>query len=126
MLVSFFIEINIPNFFYLHMSIKVANFVMESLFYSLKQLGGGTVLDIGVYCVQFASFALGGEKPTKIVAAGHLNADGIDESTSATLLYPNGKTATLVTHGRAKYECEATIVGTTGTIRVRHNDMIMI
>src|SRR5437016_520471 len=60
---------------------------------SMKQLGGGTVLDIGIYCVQFASFAFGGAKPTKILAGGHLNQDGIDESSSATLLYTNGRTA---------------------------------
>ena len=56
------------------------------------------MLDIGVYCVQLASFVFGGEKPMKIVAAGHLNADGADESTSATLLYSQGRTATLVTN----------------------------
>jgi len=85
---------------------------------SLKELGGGTVLDVGVYCVQFTSFVFGGDKPIKIVASGHLNEDGIDESTSATVIYSKGRTATLITHGRAKYETDAVILGTKGSIKV--------
>lgn len=38
-----------------------------------KELGGGATLDLGVYCVQFASLVMGGERPEKVVAAGHLN-----------------------------------------------------
>jgi dihydrodiol dehydrogenase / D-xylose 1-dehydrogenase (NADP) len=68
------------------------------VYYRLKELGGGGVLDIGIYCVQFASLVFGGEKPTKVITGGHLNSHGVDESTSSTLLYPNGKTATLITH----------------------------
>jgi len=75
-------------------------------------------LDIGVYCVQFASFVFHGERPSQILAGGHLNSDGTDESTSATLLYPGGKTATLITQGKAKYEAEAVIIGTNGVIKV--------
>lgn len=38
-----------------------------------KELGGGATLDLGVYCVQFASLVMGGERPQKVVAAGHLS-----------------------------------------------------
>ena len=37
--------------------------------------------------VSVSQFVFGGEMPTKIVAGGHLNEDGIDKSISATLLY---------------------------------------
>jgi dihydrodiol dehydrogenase / D-xylose 1-dehydrogenase (NADP) len=88
---------------------------------SLKELGGGTVLDIGIYNVQFATFIFGfEERPLKILAAGHLNNDRVDESTSASLTYSGGRTATLVTHGRVRLPNEAIVVGTKGTIRVRN------
>jgi len=83
-----------------------------------KDLGGGTVLDLGIYCVQLASLVFGGARPEKIVAGGHLGAGGVDESTSATLLYKDGKTATLLTHSRVALPCEAVIVGTKGTIKL--------
>jgi predicted dehydrogenase len=75
-------------------------------------------LDIGIYCVQFASFVFGGEKPTKILSGGHLNKYGVDESTSTTLTFSGGRTATLITHTRTTMPNEAYAVGTKGTIRV--------
>jgi len=84
----------------------------------LKELGGGTALDIGIYCVQFAQFVFG-EKPLKVIAGGHLNADGVDESTSTTLIFSNGRTATLVTHSRVDLPNEAFVIGTKQTLKVR-------
>lgn len=66
--------------------LETINFIQ----FRTKSLGGGTILDIGVYCVQLASFVFGGEKPIRILSGGHLNEDGIDESTSSTLLYSRG------------------------------------
>ena len=37
--------------------------------------------------VSVSQFVFGGEMPNKILAGGHLNEDGIDNSISATLLY---------------------------------------
>lgn len=76
------------------------------------------MLDIGVYCIQFASFVFNGEKPNKILAGGHLNSNGVDESTSTSLFYPGGKTATLITMGTGKYEGDAVIIGTNGVLKV--------
>ena len=49
---------------------------------------------------------------------GHLNSDGIDDSSSSTLLYSNGKTATLIVNGTVRMDSVALIVGTKGTIKV--------
>ena len=76
---------------------------------SKKELGGGTVLDLGIYCVQLASLVFGGERPDKILASGHLNQEGTDESTSTTLVYSGGRTATLITHSRVKLPCEVSL-----------------
>jgi len=83
-----------------------------------KELGGGTILDLGVYTIQFASFVFDGEKPTSITAAGHLNEEGVDMSMSATLLYKNGRMATIMTNAMATLPNEGIIVGTKGIIRV--------
>jgi len=78
----------------------------------------GTMLDIGIYCVQFASFVFKGCKPVKIVAAGHLNSDGVDQSSCTVITYENEKTATLITHGKVQFTNDAIIYGTKGTLKV--------
>jgi len=85
-----------------------------------KELGGGTVLDLGIYCVQLAQLAMGKEKPEKVLATGHLGSGGCDESTSATLLYSGGRTATLVTSALVKLPNEGIVVGTKGTLKLRY------
>jgi len=79
--------------------------------------GRGTMMDVGCYCVQFATFVFGTEIPLKICAAGHLK-DGIDESTSTTLIYSEGRTATLLTHYGVQLPRDAYIVGSKGTLKV--------
>jgi hypothetical protein len=44
----------------------------------------------------------GGEKPVKVLAGGHLNEHGIDESVSITFIYAGGKTATLACHTKVR------------------------
>jgi len=81
-------------------------------------LGGGTVLDLGIYCIQLAQLAMGKEKPEKIIAGGHLGPDKVDESTSATLLYSGGRTATLLSSAVVNLPCEGFIIGTKGTLKL--------
>lgn len=88
------------------------------MFLSSKEQGGGTILDLGVYTIQFASFIFGGEKPLSITGAGHLNKDGVDANMSATLLYKNDRLATITTNGTVCLPNEAIIVGTEGSIRL--------
>lgn len=84
----------------------------------MKELGGGTILDIGVYCLQFASLVYNNEVPESIKAAGLLNENGIDMSVSASLLYKGNRTATIVTHALVDLPNEAYICGTKGMIKV--------
>lgn len=87
----------------------------------MKELGGGTILDIGVYNVQFISLVMGGQKPESIVAAGILNDDGVDDGSSATLIYPNQKTVTIVSSGRSKMDNAAYVYGTKGYLKVNQS-----
>jgi len=80
--------------------------------------GGGTVMDLGIYCIQLASLVFGGEKPEKVIAGGHLGDGGVDQSSSTTLIYKNGRTATMITHSKVVLPCEAIIVGTKGSMKL--------
>jgi len=80
-----------------------------------KELGGGSILDLGVYTVQLAQLVYGGEEPT-VKASGHLGQEGCDESASISLTYSKGRTATLVTHSRVNLPNQAIIIGTKGTL----------
>jgi len=65
---------------------------------------------------------MGGVRPEKIVSAGILNDDnGGDDGTSATLIYPNGATATIISNARCKMECDAYVYGTKGYLKVHFN-----
>lgn len=72
-----------------------------------------------MYCLQFQQFIYRGQKPFKIIASGHLNKYETDESTSAVLFYPGGKTAVLTTSAVAQHPNEGYVVGTKGILRVR-------
>lgn len=81
-------------------------------------MGGGTILDLGVYTLQLAQFVFDGEKPIDVKAGGFLNADGVDKSMSATLTYKNDRTATIITHSVVTLPNEAVIIGTKGVIKI--------
>ncbi|CAG2117483.1 unnamed protein product, partial [Medioppia subpectinata] len=83
-----------------------------------KELGGGTLVDIGIYALNVVLMAFGGEQPLDVKAVGHLNQHGVDESVSAVFKYSDGRTATIATSARVKLPCEAHIVGTKGTIKI--------
>lgn len=79
-------------------------------------LGGGAVLDLGIYCLHFARFVLGGHD--SVVAKGELNEQGVDVDATYTLSYRSGATATLRSTTRHATPCTATITGERGTIRL--------
>ena len=85
---------------------------------SQKKLGGGTILDLGVYTINVIQVAFGNDEPEKISAVGHINSEGIDLSVAAALSYSNGRSATLRTHSIVGLPNEAVIVGTKGYIKV--------
>ena len=79
-------------------------------------LGGGALLDVGVYPVSLATMLLG--EPDRIAAVAALGATGIDENTGILFGYPGGEVALLATTVRASTLQEAIILGSTGSIRV--------
>ncbi|XP_072397506.1 trans-1,2-dihydrobenzene-1,2-diol dehydrogenase-like [Diabrotica undecimpunctata] len=83
-----------------------------------KDLGGGVILDLGGYNLQFQQYVFNGLKPIKIVANGHLNEEGIDTALATVLTYPGGKTAVLSISSLAQFSCEGVVYGTKGCIKV--------
>jgi len=74
------------------------------------ELGGGALLDLGIYPVSFASMVLG--TPRRIVAMSDPAATGVDAQTSMLFGYPSGAQALLTCTLRAKSPTRAAIVGT--------------
>ena len=80
------------------------------------ELGGGALLDLGIYPVSFAHMVLG--KPEKITAVAALTEKGVDAQTSAIFDYPSGAQAILTTTLSAKTSNRATISGELGRIEI--------
>lgn len=79
-------------------------------------LGGGALLDLGVYVASFAQMLLG--TPERVVAAGSLFPSGADADASLLLDHGDGRTATLMTSLRNALPGQARVFGTTGWIDV--------
>ena len=79
-------------------------------------LGGGALLDVGVYTVSLASMILG--EPTEVAALGHLGSTGVDEQSACVLKYKGGQLAVLSDAVRTGTPMEATVMGTEGYVRV--------
>ena len=84
---------------------------------AVPNLGGGVLLDVGSYCVSAVRAILGGE-PAHIAAVAHYGETGIDESVSALLEFPEGRTAALLCSFRAAEHQHVTMLGTTGVLDV--------
>ncbi len=85
------------------------------------ELGGGTLFDIGVYCINAARNLFGSE-PTEVTAAtthgGGAKLREIDESTGAILRFGDDRVAAFVTSFNSADVGAYRIVGTRGHIRL--------
>lgn len=82
-----------------------------------KALGGGTILDLGVYTIQFCQWIF--EKaPISINATGIVNDDGVDIDVTAELNYGNNRVAKMRTSFLENLDNTARIVGTKGSMTV--------
>lgn len=79
-------------------------------------LGGGALLDLGIYPISFASDFLGA--PEEITAVATMTATGVDLSTSMIFRYANGALASLQTAMDARGPNKAVIIGEKARIEV--------
>lgn len=92
------------------------------------RLGGGALLDVGVYVVSFAQMVLG--EPEGVLAHGGIGPTGVEIDATLLLRYPDGVSATLMTSLNANMPGAARIFGTTGWLDVRprfhHPDQLVL
>jgi len=81
------------------------------------ELGGGSLLDVGVYPIYLSYFLLG--EPDTICACGKINDAHIDETCGVMLRYNNGNFAMLESSIITQTEGSAWIYGSDGTIHIK-------
>lgn len=81
-----------------------------------NRLGGGALLDIGVYPLALCHHLLG--KPDAVTALGQIGSTGVDESTSISLGWKNGAMASLHCTILADTKCVAKIFGSKAYIEI--------
>lgn len=79
-------------------------------------LGGGALLDVGIYPLSLASMLLG--TPDRITGLAELGQTGVDEQSAFILGYPQGQLAVLYTAVRTSTPHDAVIMGADGMIRI--------
>jgi predicted dehydrogenase len=82
-----------------------------------KSLGGGSLLDIGIYPV-FLTLLLWGE-PDTISCVPHIGSTGVDESLALTFAYNDGRIATLFSSFTVNSTVETDICGTKGRLKLK-------
>ena len=82
-------------------------------------LGGGALLDVGVYPVSLASMIFG--PPIDVTSRAHLGPTGVDERAAMILAYEGGRFAVLYTATRTNTPHEATLLGSEGMLRIGHD-----
>lgn len=80
------------------------------------ELGGGGLLDVGIYPLSLAFSLLGA--PADVVSQVHLGETGVDEQAALVLKYAQGQLALLSCATRTRTPQEAVIAGTKGFIRM--------
>ena len=87
------------------------------------ETGGGTLWDIGIYCINAARY-LFQDEPVEVLAgsvnSGQARFAEVDEMTSAILVFPDERIATFTTSFGAGDIATYTVLGTKGDLRVEN------
>lgn len=81
-----------------------------------RALGGGALLDLGVYPITLAHLILGA--PDTVTSWGQISPEGVDENTAVILGYPDGAMASLTCGILGTTRNTAAITGTRGRIEL--------
>jgi predicted dehydrogenase len=83
----------------------------------VRELGGGGLMDVGCYCINFARLIAGGE-PSVVQASANFHKSGVDELAAGTLVFPNGVVSTFACGLCVQADNSAYICGTDGFIEI--------
>ncbi|CUR58661.1 Oxidoreductase domain protein [metagenome] len=79
-------------------------------------LGGGAVLDLGVYVISIAQHFLG--DPDRVTATGRLFPNGVDASVTILMSYDDGRSASVIASLESASGGRAVVMGTRGSIEL--------
>lgn len=79
--------------------------------------GGGSLMDVGCYCVDFAR-TLSGEEPDRVECLAHHHGFGVDDYAAGLLGFPSGTLATFTCGMTVLSDQGAHIAGTEGRIEI--------
>jgi dihydrodiol dehydrogenase / D-xylose 1-dehydrogenase (NADP) len=82
------------------------------------QLGGGGLLDVGIYVMSLSSMVFG-PRPAQTASFAHIGQTGVDEHAALLLKYPGGQISSLTCGVHACGHGGAHIVGTEGRIELK-------
>jgi predicted dehydrogenase len=80
-------------------------------------LGGGALMDIGCYCINFSRL-FAGEEPSEIHTVATMHSSGVDEMASATLRFPSGIIASMTCGMTLQADNAAHLCGSEGYIEI--------
>ncbi|CDQ67067.1 trans-1,2-dihydrobenzene-1,2-diol dehydrogenase [Oncorhynchus mykiss] len=83
-----------------------------------RELGGGALLDLGIYCLQFVFMVFNGERPESIQAMGYCIDTGVDGTVVLVLKFSGNRMAVCTCSITMMLTNDAVITGTKGTIKV--------
>ncbi len=105
-------EIGTPRFLQASFALAIAH--KERV--KRPELGGGALLDLGIYPLNFAAMHFGLDGIRRISSAATLSPEGVDDQSSVTIEYDDGRMASLTTSMTAAYGTTSRIAGTLGCI----------
>jgi predicted dehydrogenase len=80
-------------------------------------MGGGGLMDVGCYCINFARL-FAGEEPAAVQAFGHQHERGVDDVVAAAMRFPGGVVASFTCGMSVHADNTAYLCGTDGYIEV--------
>jgi predicted dehydrogenase len=83
-----------------------------------KRLGGGAMMDVGVYPLYLATAIFG--EPSQLKLVSNLTKTGVDEYVNLSLQYSNRASAQLIASIVFQTNIEATIIGTKGRVNIKN------
>jgi len=82
-------------------------------------LGGGTILDLGIYCINLITWSFGDEKPESVTSYGSLyESEGTDESVTSIMKFDKNRLASFSTHASCQWPNRGHVIGTKGRIEL--------
>jgi predicted dehydrogenase len=94
---------------------RAVPFEPHNRFFDLS-LGGGVLLDMGIYPLSLAYFMFG--KPVEVFSSAIVGKTGVDEQIAVALRFPEDRLANLSASIRSDTPCDAAVAGSEGTIRI--------